>query len=210
MTGISSAPSSSLAVIARLADAIGGVAAQVGANDPQVRGSDWQTALVTVVGTDGTVTAAGIIARRSRHYADAAIGDLIVLTNSGSGNWVALCKLAPSDGSDAWLAPSLTAPWINYVGAGGYTGARYRRYADGDVALEGVIFSNGTSVSGTTSVFTLPAGFRPPTIEVFTVLTTGNAVRQMEVTAAGLVRFVSLPVGAVTYITINCRYSTLS
>lgn len=201
---------SSLARVASLADAIKGAAVQAGSNEPAVRGADWQTAAVTAVGSDGTVTAAGIIARRSRNYGDAAVGDLIVLTISGSGNWVALCKLAPSDGSDAWQAPSLTAPWINYVGAGGYTNARYRRYADGDVALEGVIFSNGTSVSGTTSVFTLPAGFRPPTIEVFTSLTTGNAVRQMEVTAAGLVRFVSLPVGAVTYITINCRFSTLS
>ena len=201
---------SSLAVVASLADAVRAAAVRAGTEEPAVRGADWQTAAVTAVGSDGTVTAAGIIARRSRNYADPAIGDLIVLTNSGNGNWAALCKMAPSDGSDAWLAPSLTAPWINYVGAGGYTNARYRRYADGDVALEGVIFSNGTSVSGTTSVFTLPAGFRPPTIEVFTVLTTGNAVRQMEVTAAGLVRFVSLPVGAVTYITINCRFSTLS
>lgn len=195
--------------VAKLADAIGTSAEQVGTSTPKVRGADWQTATVTAVGTDGTVTAGGIPARRARNYGDAAVGDLVFLTNSGAGNWAALAKMAPADGSDAWQTPTLTTPWINYVAAPGYTGARYRRYADGDVALEGLIASNGTSVSGAVNVFTLPAGFRPPTIEVFTSLTAGNAVRQLEISAAGLVRFTGLPVGAVSYVTLNCRFSTL-
>jgi hypothetical protein len=200
---------SSLAAVATLADAIKSAAVQAGSNEPSVRGADWQTAAVTAVGSDGTVTAAGIIARRSRSYADAAVGDLILLTISGSGNWVALCKLAPSDGSDAWQAPALTSPWINYVGAGGYTGARYRRYPDGDVSIEGVVASNAVSVGPTSNLFTLPANFRPAAIVVAPVLTTGNAVRQLEVSAVGLVRLTGLPVGAVTYVTIGCRFSTL-
>lgn len=194
---------------ARLADAIGASAEQVGTRTPKIRGADWQTATVTAVGTDGTVTAGGIIARRSRNYADPAIGDLVILTNSGNGNWAVLAKTAPADGSDAWQAVTLTLPWINYVAAPGYTAARYRRHADGDVALEGLIASNGTSVSGAVNVFTLPAGFRPGTIQVFTSLTAGNAVRQLEISAAGLVRFTGMPAGAVSYVTLNCRFSTL-
>lgn len=201
--------SSGLAITAALADAISSAAVQAGADDPKVRGADWQTAVVTAVGTDGTVTAGGIIARRARNYGDPTVGDLILVTNSGSGNWAALCKMAPADGSDGWQSPTLTTPWINYVAAAGYTPARYRRYADGDVALEGLIASNGTSVTGTSNLFTLPTGFRPSTIQVFTSLTAGNAVRQLEISAAGLVRYTGLPAGAVSYVTINCRFSTL-
>lgn len=194
--------------LTRLADAIGANAANVGAGTPAVRGGDWQPATVTAVNADGTVTAGGIPARRARSYADAAVGDLIALMNSGAGDWIALGKLAPVDGSDGWQAPTLNTPWINYVGAGGYRGARYRRYPDGDVALEGVVASGGTSVSGTVTVLTLPAGYWPQAIEVFTAITAGNVVRQLEVTAAGVVRLAGLPAGAVSYVTINCRYST--
>jgi hypothetical protein len=200
---------SSLASIAGLADAVRGAAIRAGSEEPSVRGADWQTAAVTAVGVDGTVTAAGILARRARSYADPQIGDLIVLTNSGNGNWAALCKLAPGDGSDGWQTPALTSPWINYVGAGGYTGARYRRYPDGDVGIEGVVASNAVAVGPTSNLFTLPAGFRPAAIVVAPVLTTGNAVRQLEVSAVGLVRLTGLPVAAVTYVTIGCRFSTL-
>lgn len=194
--------------LARLADAIGTTALTVGTGTPGVRGGDWQLATVTAVGADGTVTAGGIPARRHRGYVDAAIGDLVVLMNSGAGDWIALGKQAPVDGSDGWQTPALTSPWINYVGAGGYRSARYRRYPDGDVALEGVVASNGTSVSGTVTVLTLPAGYWPQAIEVFTAITAGNVIRQLEVTAAGVVRLAGLPAGAVSYVTINCRYST--
>jgi hypothetical protein len=58
---------------------------------------------------------------------------------------------------EAWTFPSLNSSWVNY-GAGFQT-IRYRKTPDGTVHIQGLI-AGGTTTGGTT-VFTLPAGYRP-------------------------------------------------
>lgn len=82
--------SSSRAVTQQLADAMRQTAIQAGASSPDVRGADWQTAVVTAVNSDGTVNIGVIVARCLDSYALPAVGDLIYLTQSGAGNWVAV------------------------------------------------------------------------------------------------------------------------
>jgi hypothetical protein len=81
-------------------------ARRTGERAPSVRGSDWRLATVTAIATDGTVTADGIKARRMEGYQNAAVGDVIVLSQSSSGNWLAEGRL--STGADtAWVKPTL-------------------------------------------------------------------------------------------------------
>jgi hypothetical protein len=181
-------------------------AQRVGSSAPAVRGSDWQQATVTAVNTDGTVDAGGIPSiRRMATYQAPAVGDLIIISQNGSGNWRAAGRMVPSAG-DAWVTPTLTSPWISYPGGGNYQGARYKKLADGMVVIEGLIASNGVSVSGVSNIFTLPAGYRPTATLVFATINTGNAVRQLEIVETGVVRFAALPAGAVGYISISCSF----
>lgn len=71
-------------------------AKRAGEQATTVRGADWRLATVTTVGTDGTVTAGGIRARRLKSYTTPAVGDVIVISESSSGNWIALGPLATS------------------------------------------------------------------------------------------------------------------
>lgn len=180
---------------------------RTGQSTPAVRGSDWQTATVTAVNTDGTVDAGGIEdIRRMAGYQAPAVGDWIVISQESSGNWIAHGRLVPATG-DAWITPTLTAPWISYPGGGNYQGARYKKQADGIVVIEGLIASNGVSVSGVSTIFTLPAGYRPTATLVFATINTGNAVRQLEIVETGVVRFAALPAGVVGYISISCQFA---
>lgn len=77
---------------------------KAGAADPKVRGSDWQTAIVTAVGSDGTVTCGTIVARRLDSYPTPSVGDKVFLTNSSSGNWVAVGRTSSANvGIGGWL-----------------------------------------------------------------------------------------------------------
>ncbi|MDX5563774.1 hypothetical protein PYK79_10965 [Streptomyces sp. ID05-04B] len=191
-----------------LAAAVGRKAVRDGQSTPTVRGSDWKLATVTAVNGDGTVDADGIEdIRRQATYGAPLVGDLIRITQSSTGNWMAVCPAVPAAG-DAWLAPSLTSPWANF--GGGFQGARYRRYPDGDVSIEGVVGTGATSVSGTSAVFTLPSSdYFPLATQMFGTVMNGNVIRQLTINNLGQVRFVNLPAGAVTFININCRFSTL-
>jgi hypothetical protein len=178
-----------------------------GQSTPAVRGSDWQTATVTAVNADGTVDAGSIPSiRREATYEGPLVGDLIRITRSSTGNWATPGRVVPAAG-DAWVSPSLTSPWANF--AGGFQAARYRLYASGDVAIEGVVGTGATSVSGTSALFTMPAGYRPVDTVMTAQVMNGNVVRQLTINNLGQVRFVNLPAGAVTFININCRFSTL-
>lgn len=168
--------------------------------------SDWRQATVTAVNSDGTVDADGIPGiRRMDGYVQPVVGEVIFITQSSNGNWLAWGRPVPTT-SDDWVSPTLTAPWINYPGGGNYQPARYKRLPDRTVVLEGLIASNGVSVSGVSNVFTLPAGYRPTATLVFATIQTGNAMRQLEIVETGLVRFAALPAGAVGYISISSRW----
>lgn len=77
-----------------LADAIRQQAVRAGGETPAVRGADWQTATVTVVNADGMVDCDAIRARCLECYVLPQVGDRVFLTNSGSGNWVAVGRTA--------------------------------------------------------------------------------------------------------------------
>jgi hypothetical protein len=197
---------SSQSVHRNLAAAVRRQSVRAGQSTPAVRGSDWETAIVTAVNTDGTVDAGGIEdIRRAATYQAPAVGDWIKITQASDGNWLAEYRLVPTTG-DAWISPSLTSPWINYPGGGNYQPARYKKLADGMVVVEGLIASNSVSVSGVSNIFTLPAGYRPTATLVFPTINTGNALRQLEIVETGVVRFAALPAGAVGYISISCSF----
>ncbi|MGW4181231.1 hypothetical protein ACWEK2_03660 [Streptomyces albidoflavus] len=61
---------------------------------PTARGADWRMATVTAVDPAGTVTADGIICRRLETYTAPAVGDLIIISQSGAGSWIALGRTA--------------------------------------------------------------------------------------------------------------------
>ncbi|MFF6985588.1 hypothetical protein [Streptomyces sp. NPDC010273] len=81
-------------------DALLAEAARQASSDPAVRRGDFQTATVTAVAvTPGTVDVGAIRARCvDGLYVAPAVGDNIVLLQSGNGNWLALGRLAA--GSD--------------------------------------------------------------------------------------------------------------
>lgn len=70
--------------------------------DPKARGSDWRTATVASVNAAaGTITTTdGIICRCMETYLAPAASDQIVISQSGSGNWLAAGRLAPGHETD--------------------------------------------------------------------------------------------------------------
>lgn len=135
-----------------LASGIASAAVQAGQDTPAVRGADWQTAVVTAVdSTPGTVDIGSVRARRLDAYANPAIGDQIIITQSGSGNWVALGRLSAV--ARAWTPFTLSSGWT--PNASYYTPS-YRIWADGTASLCGLAAMSGTLASGAT-VATLPA-----------------------------------------------------
>lgn len=90
-----------------LAAGIAQAARQAGRDDPAVRGADWQTAVVTAVNADGTVNVGTIKARRLESYLVPTVGDQIIISRSGAGNWVAV-------GRTATAASALDSPIYRY------------------------------------------------------------------------------------------------
>lgn len=196
---------SGLSTHADLADALAAMARDQAAADPNARGSDWRLAVVATVDADGgTVTTTdSIIARRMDTYRYPAAGDVIVISVSGTGNWLAAGRLAPSTGN-GWQAAPLESPWVNY--SNGYQVARYRR--DGcDVVMEGLVKTT-SSVSGNVTIFTLPSGFRPSGSLVFPSVGSAGSPQQFNVYSTGGVSGMSLDSGF-GYLTLNCRFSTI-
>ncbi|WP_329472768.1 hypothetical protein OIE75_29905 [Streptomyces sp. NBC_01723] len=139
-----------------LAAALKQQATRAGESTPSVRGADWRTATVTLVNTDGTITADGIPRIRClAPYTGPAVGDFIVISQSSSGNWVALNRLAATTRS--WTTLPLSSGWA--VLSGYYTPA-YRIWDDGTASLCGLAAMSGSLPSGTV-VATLPAEARP-------------------------------------------------
>lgn len=91
----------------QFASAVAGLVERKGSSTPTVRRADWQTAVVTAVNVvAGTVDIGDVRARRLDTYQNPTVGDLIMVTQSGNGNWLAIGRT--STGVDtAWTQPTL-------------------------------------------------------------------------------------------------------
>lgn len=147
---------STLRVASEMASAVRDQAGAVGRDTGSIRGADWRTAIVSAVAADGTLTADGIPGiRRLQAFVDPVVGDTIVITQNGTGSWLAVDRLATSAGE--WTA---LTPAANFSATPGYQSPRYRLVGR-TVHLQGHFTKSATLVSGDVFV-TLPAAIRPP------------------------------------------------
>lgn len=138
-------------------------ARRAGEQAPSVRGSDWHTAVVTAVNTDGTVVADGLTWRRAETYQAPAVADLIVVSQSSSGNLIAHGRLAGT------TAPN--GAWTNIPLASGFTTphtvfgtAQYRivtAYGSTRVELRGSADATSSVTAQTSFSTALPTAARP-------------------------------------------------
>jgi hypothetical protein len=95
-------------------------------------------------------------------------------TVKGTGDlWTGAGAISTHD--DAWIYPTLTAPWANY--GGGWPSARYRKTIDGLLLLQGMV-SGGTSGS---LIFTLPVGYRPEYSQLMAALAWDCLVNRLNI-----------------------------
>ncbi|MEU9442888.1 hypothetical protein AB0D42_18585 [Streptomyces sp. NPDC048304] len=148
-------------------------ARRAGEQATTVRGSDWRLATVSAVGTDGTVTADGIKARRMETYQLPAVGDVIVISQSSSGNWIAHGRL--SAGSDTgWVKPALVSGFAHDGNSNG--DAQYRVVLVGGTRMMqwrggiGITYTSNT-IPNSGNILTTPLGasLRPPSRRSVTV-----------------------------------------
>ncbi|MFI8872505.1 hypothetical protein [Streptomyces sp. NPDC055243] len=96
----------SFGTVRKLADALQQQAVSAGATATSVRGADWRLATVQTVNAGGTVvTDDGITVRQMETYTLAQVGDVIAITQSSSGNWLAWGRT--SNGDPGWTTPTL-------------------------------------------------------------------------------------------------------
>lgn len=82
-----------------------------------------------------------------------------------------------------WQTPTLTSPWaVN----GAWQAPQYRIDHDGFVHLRGVMF-NSSAVAANTTLFTLPAGFRPVTNDILGVIYTNDVFGTVGIASSGAV-----------------------
>ena len=80
----------------------------------------------------------------------------------------------------AWTAPTLTNSWVNYGDI--FTTAGYYKDALGIIHLKGLVKSGTTS----NAIFTLPTGYRPSQVAMFTVVA-GPGVARIDISTNGAV-----------------------
>jgi hypothetical protein len=153
---------------------------RTGSATPTVRGGDWRLATVTAVGA-GTVTADGIVARCMEWYSAPAIGDVVRIDQSSSGNWVAMGRLA-SEGGAPWTTPTLGTGYTqgNITSSGNNNGPiRYRRInVQGTWFMEwdgGANRANGAQVTNILSA-ALAATFRPAARASFVIARNSTSI----------------------------------
>lgn len=143
-----------------MADAIAQLAVEQGAAAPAVRGGDWRTATVDVVGSDGTVTTTdGIVARRLDTYPAPQVGDQIRVAVSSAGSWVADGRLVPTTG-DGWTAIALAGTWAA-LGGGTDPPPVCRITTDGLLELSGMVRGTAVAIGANAVIGTVPAGLWP-------------------------------------------------
>ncbi|MER7905369.1 hypothetical protein ABTX84_19065 [Streptomyces sp. NPDC095614] len=113
-----------------LADELARQAVAVGASAPEVRGGNWRQATVATVGSSGTVTTTdGIVARRLESYLNPAVGDLIRIDASSSGDWTTPGRIATT-AVRGWTpyTPTWTAGTTNPTVGNAVRTGRYQRF----------------------------------------------------------------------------------
>lgn len=131
-------------------------AKRVGEETPSVRGSDWRLAVVTGVNSDGTVAADGIPAIRCMEtYTLPAAGDVIIIEQNSSGNWLAWGRTAQN--SQAWTNLTLASGYQNP--GHGWTASYLREGRR--IYLRGRIGPTSGTIPDGDTILTLPAAIRP-------------------------------------------------
>jgi hypothetical protein len=139
-----------------LAWAIRQQAKRTGERSPSVRGSDWRLAVVTAENGDGTVDADGIDdVRCMETYSLPAVGDVIAITQSSSGNWLAWGRTTTVDPD--WVPLTLAAGYTNP--GHGYTASYLREGRR--IWLRGRIGPTSGAIADGATILTLPAAIRP-------------------------------------------------
>jgi len=184
---------------ASLADAIAGNARRQGETTPAVRGADWQVATVTAVNvTAGTVDCGTIRARRLDSYQSPTVGDKIIISKNGTGNWVALGR--NSTGTDtAWTQPTLAAGFSHNANDQG--NVRYRIQRIGGTPFMqwrgglGITYPSG----GLFLSAALPTAARPATLRTVPAACSGSSSTQntmkIDFAASGTAQVVGFTTG---------------
>lgn len=100
-----------------------------------------------------------------------------------------------------WQIPTLQNGWGNY--SNGYQTARYMKDNTGTVFIEGLV--NSGTINGSTPIFTLPAGYRPANILIFSTITNPNAVGRLNINQGGS-GFVCAETGSNVWFSVNCSF----
>lgn len=85
-----------------------------------------------------------------------------------------------SSAPTSWVSPALSNSWVNFGGA--FQAVSYRRV--GDIVQMRGSAKNGTTTTGTT-IYTLPAGYRPPATHIFATLDGNNNAARFDVDSSG-------------------------
>ena len=166
-----------------LANVLHGQVRQASDQDPSIRGADWRLAVVASIQTTGTVTTTdGIVARRTDLYVTPVVGDTIVLTVSGAGNWLALCRTAPVSTAGTWQTLPYNGTWSAW--GGGYLTPGYRINGDGTVSLCGLAKAPA-STTGASTLATLPVGARPTATVRLDITVNSGLHAALEISSAG-------------------------
>ncbi|MEG8275783.1 hypothetical protein [Streptomyces sp. AHA2] len=161
-------------------------AVRAGSNSPSVRGADWRTATVTAENGDGTVDADGIEDIRCMEtYSQPAVGDVIAITQSSNGNWLAWGRTATVDPD--WTPLTLAAGYTNP--GHGYTASYLREGRR--IWMRGRIGPTSGTIPDGDTLATIPAAIRPGVAAAWAVARDAAimpAVCRLEITAAGVLR----------------------
>lgn len=169
-----------------LADALHGEAIRAGVGASQVRRADWRVAIVSTVGSDGTITTTdGIIARRRATYVSPVAGDQITITVSGAGSWIAEGRTAPATTAGTWVPLTFSGTWSAW-GSPYYTPA-YRINGDGTASLCGLAKAPA-STSGISTIATLPTEARPASKCRFVTQMTASTTGSLDINTSGTVQ----------------------
>jgi hypothetical protein len=160
---------SSHASTRQLAGALKRQAGRAGAQDPNVRGSNWWLATVETVATDGTVVADGLTYRRMETYQAPAVGDVIVVTQSGNGNLLAHGRTAGATAPvGAWTAIPLATGFTSTHTVFGP--AQYRlitAHGTARVELRGSVDATASVTTQTNFSTALPTAARPSVVRTW-------------------------------------------